>query len=137
MENLPEYLSGGHFVAPTLIVGADPGSAIAQEEIFGPVLVVIPFADDDEAVRLANGTAFGLAGAVLSGSLERGLAVARRIRTGAIGVQRRHVLRRRRALRWLQEQWHRKAVRIGRSAAVHRNPDRRTPDTPPHSVISV
>ena len=86
VENLPEYLGGGHFVAPTLIVGADPGSAIAQEEIFGPVLVVIPFADDDEAVRLANGTAFGLAGAVLSGALDRGLAVARRIRTGAIGV---------------------------------------------------
>ena len=86
VENLPEYLAGGHFVAPTLIVGADPGSAIAQEEIFGPVLVVIPFADDDEAVRLANGTAFGLAGAVLSGALDRGLAVARRIRTGAIGV---------------------------------------------------
>ena len=86
VTNLPDYLADGHFVAPTLIVGADPGSAIAQEEIFGPVLVVIPFADDDEAVRLANGNAFGLAGAVLSGSLDRGLAVARRIRTGAIGV---------------------------------------------------
>jgi aldehyde dehydrogenase (NAD+) len=73
-------------VAPTVIVGADPRSAIAQDEVFGPVLVMIPFDDDDEAVRLANGTAFGLAGAVLSASAERAMGVARRIRTGAIGV---------------------------------------------------
>ena len=50
------------------------------------MLVIIPFDDDDEAVRIANDSAFGLAGAVLSGSTERGMAVARRIRTGAIGV---------------------------------------------------
>lgn len=83
---LPDYLAGGNFVQPTVIIGADPKSAIAQEEIFGPVLVVLPFRDDDEAVRIANDSAYGLAGAVLSGSIERGMSVARRIRTGSIGV---------------------------------------------------
>jgi aldehyde dehydrogenase (NAD+) len=85
-EGLPDYLSGGHFVAPTVITGVDSRSAIAQQEIFGPVLVVLPFRDDDEAVRIANDSAYGLAGAVLSGSIERGMSVARRIRTGSIGV---------------------------------------------------
>ena len=117
-------------------MGADPDSAIAQEEIFGPVLVVIPFADDDEAVRLANGTAFGLAGAVLSGSLDRGLAVARRIRTGAIGVNGGMFYGADAPFGGY------KSSGIGRqcgtrgSAAVHRDPDRRTPDTPPNPVIS-
>jgi aldehyde dehydrogenase (NAD+) len=85
-EGLPDHLSNGHFVAPTVILGADPRSAIAQDEVFGPVLVLIPFDDDDEAVRLANDSAFGLAGAVLSKSPERAMRIARRIRTGAIGV---------------------------------------------------
>lgn len=83
---LPEHLAAGHFVAPTVVVGADPRSAIAQEEVFGPVVVMIPFDDDDEAVRLANDSAFGLAGAVLSASSERAMGIARRIRTGVIGV---------------------------------------------------
>jgi aldehyde dehydrogenase (NAD+) len=83
---LPAALAGGFYVQPTVIVGVDNSAAIAQQEIFGPVLVIIPFDDDDEAVRLANDSAFGLAGAVLSGSLERGHGIARRIRTGSIGV---------------------------------------------------
>ena len=86
VEGLPPHLAGGHFVAPTVIVGADPKSSIAQDEVFGPVLILIPFDDDDEAVRLANDSAFGLAGAVLSASAERSMGIARRIRTGAIGV---------------------------------------------------
>jgi aldehyde dehydrogenase (NAD+) len=85
-DNLPPELAGGFYVQPTVIVGVDNSAAIAQEEIFGPVLVIIPFDDDDEAVRIANDSAFGLAGAVLSGSLERGRDIARRIRTGSIGV---------------------------------------------------
>ncbi len=85
-DGLPEHLANGHFVAPTVILGVDPGSSIAQDEVFGPVLVLIPFDDDDEAVRLANDSAFGLAGAVMSKSAERAMGVARRIRTGAIGV---------------------------------------------------
>lgn len=85
-ENLPEHLTRGHFVAPTVIVGVDNRSAIAQEEVFGPVLIVMPFDDDDEAVRIANDSAYGLAGAVMSRSSERGMNVARRIRTGSFGV---------------------------------------------------
>jgi len=84
--NLPEHLSGGHYVAPTVIVGVDNGAAIAQEEVFGPVLIVLPFDDDDEAVRIANDSPYGLAGAVMSRSLERGMNIARRIRTGSFGV---------------------------------------------------
>jgi aldehyde dehydrogenase (NAD+) len=83
---LADHLRDGHFVAPTVVVGADPGSAIAQDEVFGPVLVMIPFDDDDDAVRIANDSAFGLAGAVVSRSPERAMGVARRIRTGAVGV---------------------------------------------------
>ncbi len=86
VENLPEHLAGGHFVAPTVIVGVDNRSAIAQEEVFGPVLIVMPFDDDDEAVRIANDSAYGLAGAVMSRSMERGMNIARRIRTGSFGV---------------------------------------------------
>jgi aldehyde dehydrogenase (NAD+) len=76
----------GFFVEPTLFADVDNSMTIAQEEIFGPVLVVIPFDDDDDAVRIANGSIYGLSGAVTSGSLDRGLSIARRIRTGTIGV---------------------------------------------------
>jgi aldehyde dehydrogenase (NAD+) len=84
--DMPGPLTGGYYVQPTVVVGVDNSAAIAQEEIFGPVLVMLRFDDDDEAVRIANDSAFGLAGAVLSGSTERGMAIARRIRTGSIGV---------------------------------------------------
>ena len=83
---VPAHLAKGFFVEPTLFADVDPDSSIAQEEIFGPVLCVIPFEDDDDAVRIANDSIYGLSGAVSSGSLERGAAVARRIRTGTIGV---------------------------------------------------
>ena len=71
---------------PTLFIDVDNTMRIAQEEIFGPVLVVIPFEDDDDAVRIANESSYGLGGAVFSGSLERSLAVAARIRTGVLSV---------------------------------------------------
>lgn len=86
VDNLPRHLTGGHYVAPTVIVGVDNSAAIAQEEIFGPVLIVLPFDDDDDAVRIANDSAYGLAGAVMSRSIERGMNIARRIRTGSFGV---------------------------------------------------
>jgi aldehyde dehydrogenase (NAD+) len=76
----------GYFVQPTLFVDVDPDSTIAQQEIFGPVLSVIPFEDDDDAVRIANNSRYGLSGAVSSGSVDRALSVARRIRTGTIAV---------------------------------------------------
>jgi aldehyde dehydrogenase (NAD+) len=75
----------GHFVAPTVFADVDPDSEIAQEEIFGPVLSIIPFGDDDEAVAIANNSKYGLAGAVW-GSDARAVAVARRLRTGAVDV---------------------------------------------------
>ena len=59
---------------------------MAQEEIFGPVLVVIPFDDDDDAVALANDSAYGLSGSVWSTDRERALSVANRIRTGTVGI---------------------------------------------------
>ena len=86
VENLPEHLAGGHYVQPTVIVGVENSAAIAQDEVFGPVLIVMPFDDDDHAVRIANDSAFGLAGAVISRSMERGMNIARRIRTGSFGV---------------------------------------------------
>ena len=75
----------GHFVAPTVFADVDPDSELAQEEIFGPVLAIIPFDSDDEAVAIANNSKYGLAGAVW-GSDERALSVARRLRTGAVDV---------------------------------------------------
>ncbi|MGV9808093.1 aldehyde dehydrogenase family protein [Micromonospora chersina] len=76
----------GHFVAPTVFADVHPDSALAQEEVFGPVLAVIPFADTDEAVAIANNSRYGLAGAVWSADEEAALAVARRLRTGQVDV---------------------------------------------------
>lgn len=81
-----EQFEKGFFYEPTIVVGADENSAIAQDELFGPVLVVLPHDGDDDAVRIANNSVFGLSGAVETADLERGIAVARRIRTGTIGV---------------------------------------------------
>ncbi|GLY95711.1 aldehyde dehydrogenase [Actinoplanes sp. NBRC 103695] len=75
----------GFFVAPTVFADVDPDSELAQEEIFGPVLSIIPFDDDDHAVRIANNSKYGLAGGVW-GEPERAIAVARRLRTGAVDV---------------------------------------------------
>lgn len=75
----------GYYVEPTVLVDVDPDSAVAQEEIFGPVLVVIPYETVDEAVEIANSTIYGLAGEV-SGSDDAALAVARRLRAGNIAV---------------------------------------------------
>jgi aldehyde dehydrogenase (NAD+) len=82
----PADLPKGWYVEPTMFVDVDNSMTIAREEIFGPVLVVIPFEDDDDAVRIANESVYGLAGMVASGSVERALAVARRIRAGMVSV---------------------------------------------------
>jgi aldehyde dehydrogenase (NAD+) len=82
----PEGLGGGFFVEPTLIVGLGNDARVAQEEIFGPVLVVIPFDDDDDAVAMANDSAYGLSGSVWSADRQRAIGVANRIRTGTIGI---------------------------------------------------
>jgi len=83
---VPEHLPKGFFYEPTLLVGAGEDSAVAQEELFGPVLVVLPHDGDDDAVRVANNSIYGLSGSVLSGDRERALGVARRIRAGTMSV---------------------------------------------------
>ncbi len=83
---IPAHLDRGYYVEPTLFANVDNSMTIAQEEIFGPVLVVIPFDDDDDAVRIANDSFYGLSGMITSGDLDRAKGVARRIRTGTIGI---------------------------------------------------
>lgn len=80
-----EKVDPGYFYTPTLLTDVDPDSEIAQEEVFGPVLVVIAYDDDDDAVRIANNSIYGLSGAVFGGQ-DRALAVARRIRTGTFSI---------------------------------------------------
>jgi aldehyde dehydrogenase (NAD+) len=83
---IPSRLPRGYYVEPTLFADVDNRMRIAQEEIFGPVLVAIPYDDDDDAVRIANESTYGLGGAVHSASVDRALAVARRIRTGTVNI---------------------------------------------------
>jgi acyl-CoA reductase-like NAD-dependent aldehyde dehydrogenase len=82
----PEGLTHGWYVRPTVFADADNAMAIARDEIFGPVLTVIPYADEQDAVRIANDTDYGLAGSVFTADAEHGLAIARRIRTGIVGI---------------------------------------------------
>jgi aldehyde dehydrogenase (NAD+) len=82
----PAHLPKGWYVEPTLFVDVDPKATIAQEEIFGPVLAVIPYDTEEDAIRIANDSRYGLSGAVHAGSLERAMRVAKRIRTGTLSV---------------------------------------------------
>jgi aldehyde dehydrogenase (NAD+) len=82
----PDGLDTGYYIRPTVFANVRPDSTIAQEEIFGPVLSVIPYNDVDEAVEIANNTIYGLAGAVFAGDEESALAVAKRLRTGQVTV---------------------------------------------------
>ncbi|HTH28537.1 MAG TPA: aldehyde dehydrogenase family protein, partial [Sphingobium sp.] len=77
---------GGYFIEPTCFVDVTNDMRIAREEIFGPVLVVIPFEDDEDAIRIANDSEYGLSGGVSSASVDRAMNVARRIRTGSVSV---------------------------------------------------
>ncbi|GAA3825235.1 aldehyde dehydrogenase family protein [Sphaerisporangium flaviroseum] len=79
-------LDRGYYVEPTVFAGVAPGMVIEQEEIFGPVLALIPYTSVDEAVEIANGTPYGLAGAVWAATEEAAVAVARRLRTGQVAV---------------------------------------------------
>ncbi|MER7930559.1 aldehyde dehydrogenase [Streptomyces sp. NPDC096057] len=83
---IPEGLEKGNYVTPTVFADVDNSMRIAQEEIFGPVLVVIAYDDEDDAVRIANDSEYGLSGGVWSADEAHALAVARRIRTGTITV---------------------------------------------------
>ena len=81
----PPKFDRGYFVQPT-ILGIKPTDTLAKEEIFGPVLVVIQYQDEDDAVRIANNTIYGLGGAVWSATDERAIGVARRMRTGQVDI---------------------------------------------------
>jgi betaine-aldehyde dehydrogenase len=84
----PAGFEKGWYVQPTVFADVDNSMRIAQEEIFGPVLAVIPYDDVDDAVRIANDSEFGLAGSVWTGDHELGMDVARRVRTGTFGVNK-------------------------------------------------
>ncbi|MFH8368156.1 aldehyde dehydrogenase family protein [Streptomyces sp. NPDC018031] len=81
-----EGLERGHYVRPTVFADVTPDMTIAQEEIFGPVLAVLPYADEDDAVRIANGTVYGLSGAVWSADEATAAAFARRLHTGQVDI---------------------------------------------------
>lgn len=83
---MPDGLDRGWYVRPTLFADADNSMRIAREEIFGPVLTVLPYADTDEAVAIANDSDYGLAGSVWTEDSDRGVDIAGRIRTGTFGV---------------------------------------------------
>jgi aldehyde dehydrogenase (NAD+) len=82
----PKEFPKGYYVEPTLFINVDNKMTIAQEEIFGPVLVLIAYNDDADAIRIANDSRYGLVGSVFSGSLERAQAIARRIRAGVLSI---------------------------------------------------
>jgi acyl-CoA reductase-like NAD-dependent aldehyde dehydrogenase len=89
----PDQPDRGFYVAPTLIAGCRPDMKVSQEEIFGPVIVAIPFDEEEEGIAIANGTDFGLYDYVFSGDTARAMRVSRRLRSGNVGInttQRNH-----------------------------------------------
>ena len=86
---IPENLPVGYFTQPTLLADVDPDATVAQEEIFGPVLTVIPYDTDDDAVAIANNSIYGLSGEVTGRDSERAFCIARRLRTGNVTVNGR------------------------------------------------
>ena len=82
----PAHMERGYYVAPTLLADCKPGMGPVQEEIFGPVVVVLPFDDDEEAIAIANSTDFGLYDYVMTNDTERGYRMASRLRSGNVGV---------------------------------------------------
>jgi len=85
-EGMPDGINHGMFVRPTVFTNVDNAMRIAQEEIFGPVVALIPYAGVDDAVRIANDSDFGLSGSVWTPDVEEGEKIARRIRTGGVAV---------------------------------------------------
>jgi aldehyde dehydrogenase (NAD+) len=83
---LPNGIQKGYFVKPTVFSDVRNDMTIAREEIFGPVLCIIPYEDEEDAIRIANETPFGLSGYVSSGNMERARRVAKRIRSGNVHI---------------------------------------------------
>ncbi|MGC1769319.1 MAG: aldehyde dehydrogenase family protein, partial [Candidatus Acidiferrales bacterium] len=82
----PEGITQGYFVKPTIFTEVRNDMTIAREEIFGPVLCIIPYDDEEDAVRIANDTSYGLSGYVASADVERARKVAKRIRSGNVHI---------------------------------------------------
>jgi aldehyde dehydrogenase (NAD+) len=82
----PPHLLRGYFIEPTIFAGLDNRSALAREEIFGPVLTIIAYDDEDDAIRIANDSEYGLGGAVWSPDHAHAVAVATRIHSGTVGI---------------------------------------------------
>lgn len=89
---MPDGLQTGWYVRPTLFSEATNDMRIAREEIFGPVLTVIAYHDEDEAIRIANDSEYGLAGSVFTVDVERGYSVAERVRSGTFGVNEGYIM---------------------------------------------
>lgn len=89
---MPDGLDTGWYVRPTLFADATNDMRIAREEIFGPVLTVIPYATEDDAVRIANDSDYGLAGSVFTADSERGYGIANRVRSGTFGVNQGYIM---------------------------------------------
>jgi aldehyde dehydrogenase (NAD+) len=90
--DMPDGLDTGWYVRPTLFSDADNDMRIAREEIFGPVLTVISYRDEDEAIQIANDTEYGLAGSVFTADTDRGFGVAARVRSGTFGVNEGYIM---------------------------------------------
>jgi len=91
-SGMPDGLDSGWYVRPTLFSDAHNDMRIAREEIFGPVLTVISYRDEDEAIRIANDSEYGLAGSVFTADVDRGYGVAARVRSGTFGVNEGYIM---------------------------------------------
>jgi len=88
----PGELRQGYYIEPTLLVDVSPAMAVAREEIFGPVIVAMPYDNEDDAIALANNSEYGLSGSVWSSDTERALQVARRMLTGTVALNSKNIL---------------------------------------------